>query len=353
MKLDFLLPSNVPGGAERVAINLLNQIVNKESFEIRLILFSQGNLELFYPINPKIDVLIIEGESKIEVIWSLFKLYKRTSPHCLICFLDIAIFYGLLLKLFFRIKLIISERNNPKRRKGNRFLDFFNPNLYFLADKIVLQTKKISYNYSPRFEKKKIVVIANPVLIPENKWNAEEFNNKQIIAIGRLEVQKGFDILLKAFHRVNLIFDSWSLVIIGTGSQKSELEKLTKKLKLEEKVVFLGVVKNIEQYLRKSSMYVLSSRFEGFPNTLLEAMAIGIPCIATNCDYGPVELIISGLNGMLCLPESEIDLANSIEKMISNPDLAFSYSKEAIHQAQKYSIGSISKQWIEVLNDIE
>lgn len=347
--IDLIIPKNVCGGAENVAIKLANELSHEFS-EIRIIYLNQKDTQGFYPVEEKVKTEAPTRSNKLCVLAFLIKLYYKSKPNYTICFLDIAIFYGIILKLIFKINLIISERNNPFRRKGNAFIDAINPKLYFLADKIVLQTKAISKTFSSTLNKK-IEIIPNPIFEPNQFWKISSLQNKQIIAIGRLEHQKGFDVLINAFSIIVKEYSEWKLTIIGRGSQKGKLLNQIKELNLGHCIQLIDVALNVNKYLVQSSIYVLSSRYEGFPNTLLEAQACGIPCIATNCEFGPGEIIKNNYNGLVIETESVSAIVLAFKHLISSRSLIEYFSKNSIESSKEYYIEKVLKEWMHLLSN--
>ena len=179
---------------------------------------------------------------------------------------------------------------------------------------------------------KKIEVIYNPIFLEDHLVGSSLTTEKQklIISIGRLETQKNQKMLIRAFSIFERNHPDYQLVIYGEGSQRGELEGLVSELNLTGRVLLPGVVKNVFECLQKAEVFVLSSYFEGMPNTLLEAMCIGVPSVSTKVS-GAVDLIEDGKNGYL----TEIDdcnmLASRIELLADDPELRFKIGERSSH----------------------
>jgi GalNAc-alpha-(1->4)-GalNAc-alpha-(1->3)-diNAcBac-PP-undecaprenol alpha-1,4-N-acetyl-D-galactosaminyltransferase len=204
---------------------------------------------------------------------------------------------------------------------------------------LITQTFKDSENYN---FVKRLAVIYNPIFMKNIKSKKE----KIILAVGRLNVQKGFDLLLETFATLNS--DEWRLVIAGDGVEKENLLHLIKSLKLDN-VELIGKQKDIFEWYAKSSIFVLSSKKEGFPNVLLEAMASGCAVVSFDCPHGPSEIIIHEKNGLLVKNQERGELGNSIQVLIDNALLREELSREALKVKEIYPMSKMVEQWEAVL----
>jgi glycosyltransferase involved in cell wall biosynthesis len=163
-----------------------------------------------------------------------------------------------------------------------------------------------------------------------------------IVGMGRFSREKGFDLLLRAMSRVRA---PARLLLLGEGRAEEKLRKLAKELGISEKVEFLGFRKNPYPVLRDATVFVLPSRYEGFPNGLAEAMALGVPCIATRCRTGPEELIADGENGLLVPVEDPETMARAIDRLLGDPELRERLGASARKSVQTYNSGEIVRQY--------
>jgi glycosyltransferase involved in cell wall biosynthesis len=198
-------------------------------------------------------------------------------------------------------------------------------------------------------------VIPNPVLVSPamGEKPTELLHGKRVVAMGRLTEQKGFDILLDAFGRARARFPDWSLFIIGEGPLRPVLEARSQQPDLKGSVTFAGRLDTPSSMLGVSQLFVLSSRYEGFPNALTEAMAMGLPVISTDCPTGPREIIQNGINGLLVPPEDPNALATAMERLMSDPDERTRLGHAAEHIIERYSLERIMGQWEVLLSGVQ
>jgi len=260
-------------------------------------------------------------------------------------------------------KVIVSERNFPERKKTHHQWANLRRRLYRFADGHVVQTYKISSWLRKHTRASNIAIIPNsvtypivslpPFLAPEKIVGKE---SKVILSVGKLHKQKGFDLLISAFHRIAQHTSGWMLVILGkdvqTENQRQNLQKQIDELNLNDRVKMPGCAGNISDWYRRSDIFVLSSRYEGFPNVLLEAMANGCSCISCDCDTGPSEIIINEQNGLLVPPEDVDSLAKAMERLIKDEKLRAHIAANAIKVREKFSEHKIMGMWVQFFEEV-
>jgi glycosyltransferase involved in cell wall biosynthesis len=260
-------------------------------------------------------------------------------------------------------KVIVSERNFPGRKKTNYRWAKLRRRFYRFADGHVVQTHKISCWLRKHTGASNIVIIPNavtypiaslpPILAPEKVVGKE---GKVILAVGKLHEQKGFDLLISAFHRIAQHAPGWMLVILGkdvkTGNQRQNLQQQVDELNLSDRVKMPGCAGNILDWYRRADIFVLSSRYEGFPNALLEAMANGCSCISYDCDTGPSEIIINEQNGLLIAPEDIDSLAEAMERLVKDEKLRAHIAANAIKVRENFSQHRIMDMWIQFFEEV-
>ena len=272
-------------------------------------------------------------------------------PDIIISHMDVTNVRMLLATLCLRIPIIVEDHNNPKLKGMPQPWAFLKPFTYRFASKIVLLTRDL-LNYYPKklYDHSKIVFIPNPLNLPKSISDSKEVQVKKpsFIALGSLTKQKGFDILIKAFKDVLKKQSDWNLMILGEGEQRKALEKLIKDLNLSEKVSLPGRVKNPYSILKKADIYVMSSRFEGFPVALCEAMGVGLPCISFDCPTGPADIIQHNKNGLLVEYLNQKQLTEAMVMLASNTELKQRFSREAMKINNTLEIGTIMNKWEEL-----
>ena len=196
-----------------------------------------------------------------------------------------------------------------------------------------------------------IIVIPNPVTRYPDVVKQHDGRGKRIISVGRLEKEKGFDMLIDAFSMFAERCPGWKLYIFGKGSQEKELHKQIKRLNLEWYVRINAPTNSLYEEYQKSEFYVLSSRYEGFGLVLLEAMSCGIPCVAFNCKYGPAGIIDDGRSGLLAENGNVRELAEKMIIMAADKEERLRMGIEARKQTAKYKKDNIMQKWIELLGE--
>ncbi|MEK6477766.1 glycosyltransferase family 4 protein [Catalinimonas sp. 4WD22] len=355
MKICFLVPSLVAGGAEHVMSHMANFWANK-SYSVSIITLNHPQETPFYPLEEGVDLIqlnLLEKGNSFQKAVLFFKQWNAIrreiniiKPNVLIAFLDITILLALTVRPFIQAKVIVSERNNPYLNETNPLLKKINHFLYRFSDQLVLQTNQIAHTF-PHHLQNKIRIIPNPVLPPSHKLQdkSQEQSTHTIISMGRLKWQKGYDILIKAFAPLAKAHKEWSLVIIGEGDERHHLESLCRQEGVSEQVQLVGRRYNPYDMLKEASVFVLSSRFEGFPNALCEAMAIGLPCVATQCQFGPEEIIEHNVNGILVKVNDEIALRNALELLIESSTLRKKLGEHALKITERFALAKVMNQW--------
>lgn len=349
MKICFITASLVGGGAERVIANLSNEI-SARGHEVTILLTSEMIVE--YELDSRINVFLVSNKTNGSIkgrVYRIMKLRQFFVEHKDMYYISLLTdtnIFVLLASIFTGIHLTISERNDPNRYHAKVLRDI----VYLLAKKIVFQTKDAKACYSKRLQKNS-VVIPNPV-----SNNLEEpyygKRRKQIVAVGRLEPQKNYELLLEAFGKLVLEYSEYQLVIYGKGKLKEKLLRKIQEEHLEDRVIFKGFSTNIWREEKDSAMYVLSSDYEGMPNSLLEAMAVGMPVISTNCPIGgPAMVIESEVNGLLVPVGDKEELYNAMKTFVRDEDYADKLGKEAVKIREKLGIEKICDQWLDYLMD--
>ena len=349
MKILFIISSLSSGGAERVLSLLANEFIKKN--KITITTFS--NEDSFYPLNNNIKHIklnLLQNSSNIfESLFNSFKrikiltnVIKNENPDIVISFMTHTNILSIIVSKMVGKKIIISERI-AYDFYNSRLLNLARKFIYPFSNALITQTIEDKKNYSFL---KNVYVIYNPIQINNHNINIKKENI--ILAIGRFDKQKGFDILIKVYSKIDT---NWKLYIAGEGSERKNLENLIKDLNLENKVILLGRIKNIFKWYEKSSIFVLSSKKEGFPNVLIEAMAFGCAVMSFDCPYGPGEIIDDGVNGILIENQNKEKLKEAIEKLIEDENLREKLGKNALQVREKYSIDKIAKEWEGIIKE--
>ena len=349
MKITFIITSLGSGGAERVISLLANNFI--KTYEVSILLLS--NDEIFYDFDKNISIqklnLYAPTTSIYQKLTNNFIRIKKLkqaisdeNPDILISFMTQTNILSIIASKLLSKKIIISERINYNflQSKAWKFLRIIT---YRYTDALVVQSK---------YDKERYIFCSNTHIIfnPLKIKNIQSQQREQyILAVGRIDYQKGFDRLIEAYR---LLDTSWKLLIAGEGIEKDKLQKLVLEYGLIDKVIFIGKQKNIEEYYVKASIFTLSSRMEGFPNVLVEAMGYGCASVAFDCLTGPGDIVEDGKNGFL-VPDGNIEqFAIKIQKLIDNQNIRENFSKEAKNIVERLEVSKITEQWDKLIKEV-
>ena len=356
MRIFFNVMDLSKGGAERVVNILTNEFIKKH--DVKILTNIKNSQE--YIFDEKIEIECLEKKKSSKIIRKLrrfsfikiiktYNIVRKYNPNIIICFLpEPSIRMMLVHKLFKKINapIIISERNDPNSEYQNRFFYFAMKSLFKDANGFVFQTKDAKLFFDDIISCSS-TIINNPL---NDNVEKKEINRaiitKEIVSVGRLEKQKNFELLLRAYSIFVKNNPDYKLIIYGDGREKDNLLKSIREKNLDDKVYLAGQVDNIQDKIANAALFVLSSNYEGMPNALIEAMALGIPCVSTDCPCGgPKELIEPNESGLLVPTNNEIELCNAMEKVVRDEVLARKISENAIKIREKCSKNQIIEKW--------
>lgn len=344
-KIAFVCRAVKNGGAERVFSTLANNLANKEEYMIYLITAKRQEGE--YLLSPKVRrEVLLDGNDIFKDCRTVLNELKKEEIHIVIGteFYENSLVCAL--KFFGRFKVVISERSAPKHAKISLKSKVIRRLLYHNADKVVFQTEGALKCYSKSIQRKG-VIIGNPLLEVPYK---SDVCNHEIVAVGRLSKEKNYSMLLRAFKEVHKEYPDYILRIFGEGNELEELKSLAVSNNIEKNVIFEGFRLDVHQQIMDSDIFVLTSDYEGLPNALMEAMAMGFPVIATNCPSGgPASLIENGKNGYLIPVKGELDLSKVIISLIRDKKRKQMIAKEAKKIRERYNEEIISNKWSNLL----
>lgn len=224
---------------------------------------------------------------------------------------------------------------------------------YPKLDYLLTLTDDDTADYVKMFKNTKLVVKKLTNSIPDIGELQSPLDSKTIIAAGRLVEQKGFDLLIQSFKQVIRTHPDWKLKIFGVGKDKAYLNELLIKEELFNHVYLMGPTDNIQEELLKSSIYALSSRYEGFGMVIIEAMQCGVPVVSFDCPKGPSEIIDSYNDGILVENGNIDQLAEAINYLIENPLIRKEMGAKASENVKRFSTRNIGNKWIDLFEEIE
>ena len=353
--IGFLIMNfNNGGGTEHVTAIIANELA-KRNYNITIFSCQQGKNNKF-DINDNINICSLSGERflnpllrKLNVYYCLKKEIKRRNINTIIA-VDIALYLYLIpIQIRYKIKCIAWEHFNCTIRLS-RLTEISRYLASKLANCIVVLTKGDLDNYKIRFKNiKRIEYIYNPIFFDFEKVSTS--NEKRVIAVGRLSREKGFDMLIDAWKIVEQNDNEWKLDIFGTGKLENTLKKQIEFNNLK-RCKLCGYSNNIEEEYRKSSLFVLPSRFEGFGLVVLEALSKGIPVVCFKCPGGISEIIQDNVNGIFVEQGNINELAKKILLLIHNNDLRNSLANNSSYGLEKFELSLIINQWIKLLDNL-
>lgn len=359
MKVFFLAANMAGGGAERVTA-LLTGWFYKHGTDIGLI------TDTFIPFAyntdiPKSNVYSLYNSvsqkksivSFLYMINNVRKTLKREKPDLVVGIMPWMVLVAFLANIGLPCKLIASHHTSFSR-PVNFHIAFIKRFIYPLAAATTILTKADADYLGDRLANK--VVMPNPLSFPVIKEYNFEKRRKNILAVGRLDVWhvKGFDILINAWSMIAMKYPEWTLEIAGTGSEesKSYLENMVKELKIENRVRFLGFCENIDAVMRESSIFVLSSRIEGFGMVLIEAMSQGCACASFDDGGRQKEIIRNDQEGIIVEARSPEELSSKIERLMTDDHLRLKVALAGVERSSDYELPLIARKWENLFTSI-
>lgn len=342
------------GGAEKSMIMMANYFA-KIGHEVMLSSISGD--ERPYVINDNVEVqsYSIKGHGKLAVHYEMRKntldVIWHFKPDIMISFWIQPAFYGSRLIKKIKGKSIYTLRNDPDKgysifTKIMRLVTLRN------VDGIVFQTKGAQEYFSKKIRKKS-VVIHNPIYFDPDSVQTPTERQNRIVTVGRLSDQKNQKELIKVFTKIVRCYPDFSLEIYGEGELRVELQQLIDSYGLTKKVRLMGAVDDVIEHIKDARVFVLCSIYEGLPNALMEAMAIGVPVISSDCSPGgPRELIENNVDGLLYKVGDESGLYNCLKQIIDNEERAEIMGEKARNKMESHTEKIIFNEWEKYITNI-
>lgn len=345
MNIVLITPQLNVGGGQRYVSGLANHWAE---IGHNVFIFILWHDKIFYEISPNVKIIELgfhysgSYEKITHAIRTGVKFrreIKKIKPAFILSISSTTNVFIILASFFLNTKLIVRDVYSPAVRRKN-IESLSRKYLYKYADGVIAQTEEIKESVEKDTGNRNVRVIQNPV----RSFHVDEGMQREkiVLNVAALTTRKGQRYFIEACSRINS--PEWKFVILGEGELKSKLEKQIKDLGVQDKVQLMGSVKNIDEWLLKSSIFVFPSALEGLPNSLIEAMSAGLACVSFDCETGPRDLINDGENGFL-VPVHDIDLLTSrVEELMNNEELRKKFSKEAMKSTKKLHISYISKE---------
>lgn len=351
-KIIFFIPRMTNGGAERVVALLANELSAQFSIEI----FTITDNESFYELNDNVKIsganitvskkkvirTIRNALNSIKLYYIFQKQMHLKEPDIVISFLTECNIISLLQQKR-SYKLIVSERNDP--RKYNVIYKYLLKRLYPTSDLLVCQTQIIKNV----LKCSNSIVIPNPIAVRDLPEPYFGITKKEIVAVGRLTAQKNFALLIDSFKLISEVHSEYKLRIFGEGELRQQLQNQINQLKLYDRVVLEGVKHNVMEEYREATLFVMSSDYEGFPNALVEAMAVGLPVVCTDVPSGAARELIKEQNGIVVPTGDKLALANAMDEILNNEKLQVQMKRKNLEVRKIYSVEQIASMWIKTM----
>lgn len=359
------------GGTERILTDRANYLAEIFKYECMIVTLEQKNKKNFYKLSSKIQLRDLDidysGYYKMNIFKKIVYFFKEQIKH-----------KNRLKKILeeYMPDIVISLGDNekyilPKIYKGKLILEHHFEKYYrFKEQKGILN---LLVNYILLAKEKKLKKYYDEFLVlteeDKNQWKnikarvipnflvnfpllRSDLESKKVISVGRLEYQKGYDILIEVWNKVKQKYPDWILDIYGEGSLKEALQKKINKYGLQNNIYLKGREENIQKKYLDYSMYILSSRYEGFGMVLIEAQASGLPVVSFDCPCGPKDIINHNKDGLLCKNGNIDEMAQKIIYLIENKEVRKEFGKNAQLNSFRFSKERIMNEWNNLIKDL-
>lgn len=369
MRILFIINSLSSGGAERVTTALASYLLGR-GHDVTVATLA-GRENDFYLPDARIRRLAfgLAGESigvgklvaNLRRLHALRRAIRHEQAQVVIGMMTTSAVLAILASAGLPTRVIASERNYPGMKGARSGWNMLRRLVYRFADAHVAQTQKGADWIEQHTGARNIHVIPNsvawpvpscpPVVQPDTVVPS---GRRMVLAVGTKIEQKGFDLLLEAYGRIALKLPEWDLVILGVeqAGQGAQLQAQLRAAGLGERVHLPGRVGNVGEWYERADLFVLSSRYEGFPNVLLEAMAAGCACVAFDCDTGPRDIIEPGVDGMLVPAEDTTALAAAMERLMTNDALRAQLGYAALSVRERFAEERVLARWESVIQQL-
>lgn len=337
------------GGAERVISTLSKPLA--DTFE-KISIITWREAAIFYEIDSRVNIIslpkLANSNSTLKKGLYFRSLIKKSKPNIIISFLTP---FNMLTDFFLlgvKVKIINAERNDPRFLKGGFLMKKLRNLLYGKANGILCQTEYVKAYFKGTLNKK-CHIIYNPVFMAEDMAGAALKTKKEnrIVSVGRLHYQKNHKLLIDAFKIFHSSHNQYTLTIYGTGDLYDETIEYVRQLNLENAIELAGEKENVKELILNAKAFVMTSRFEGMSNALIEAMCLGLPCISTKVS-GATDLIFNGENGFLVGTDAS-KISEALSLITDNEEISSRMGHKAINTALSLNVNSIAKNWIDYI----
>lgn len=351
-KIAFYIGSLNKGGAERVFVNLAEYFLNQD---YQIVMVTQYQKEDEYELAKGIDRVISDitpqetTKSRIRNfcrrVGKLHRIWKTEQPDLVLSCVGKNNFMVIVTTMFTKTKPIVSVVGEAQEEYPNRLMKTLANILFPFATGVILQTERSRAFFSKRVNKTTVILpnSLNPFFLRPMFLGERE---KRIVSVGRLDANKNHEMMIRAWANLAVKYPEYTLTIYGEGELRDYLQEMITSLGLSDKVFLPGVIPNVAERIEKASLFLLTSYSEGVSNALIEAMALGLPVIATDVPSGgTVELIEHGKNGWIIPVGDEKALEEAIDRLLSDSDFAGKLGQQAYKLQEKFAPERVNSQW--------
>lgn len=347
MKIGIIIGYLGIGGAERVAANLANWLT--EQGDTVVFFHTKRPAEKEYPLHPAIVRHVCFAKSKMEIISKMRKCLRLERPDVVLIMSSPMCVYAIPAITGLNIPTVVSERSAPKNARVKKSTRILADRFMKRADAYVFQTNGAKAYFKQSIQARG-TVIPNPLDVQGLPKPYAGERTKRFVAMGRLIKEKNYPLLVRAFTEFRRQYPEFTLDIYGDGRERESVQALIEQCGASDCITLHPARDDVLTAVQDAFAFVLSSDLEGMPNALIEAMAIGLPCISTDCPSGgPADLIENRVNGLLVPVDDVPALANAMQELCQDAELRASVSKQAITIRERLAIDVIGKKWREVL----
>jgi GalNAc-alpha-(1->4)-GalNAc-alpha-(1->3)-diNAcBac-PP-undecaprenol alpha-1,4-N-acetyl-D-galactosaminyltransferase len=361
MKVLCLIPDLESGGAQRV-MTWLSEGLGRRGHQVTLVCLSSDEERPTYRRPTGVEVVHLGINSVSGSVWEALRanwrrirtvrrMYVLKQPDVVLSFLDTTNVLALGAALGTGWPVVVSEHTDPARSSIGSAWSIGRQVLYYRARAIVLLAEGMRESFGSGLQGS-IRILPNPVVVsPGDQVDSPPAGRKRLLAVGRLDPVKGFDRLIDAFASMASRFETWDLAILGEGRERGTLEEQVARLGLGNRIRLLGERQDPFPVYRGSDAFVLSSHREGFPMVLVEAMACGLPAVATNCSPAITEILEGGRSGLIVSEQSQADISQGLNRLLDDRELREAFGRAAPAVASRFAPEAVLDRWEQLLSE--
>ena len=369
MKLLFFIHALSGGGAERVTTSLANHWADK-GWDITIVTLAHESLDV-YPLHPcvkRISLNLAKDSANVFAglvnnlrrVLALNRVMRKCKPDVAIGMMSTTnVILALASQGLRKVKVVVSERTHPPSNPLGNTWETLRRFSYGHVAAVVALTQKSASWLNESTHARRVLVIPNAATYPLPRHpplvdpaTVLHSGRHILLAMGRLVPEKGLDTLIDAFSRVAKDYPDWNLVIVGEGPDSDALHEQVVSRELGSRVIFSDRVGNVGDWYDRADLFVLSSRFEGFPNALVEAMAYGVCSVSFDCDTGPADIIRHEVDGLLIAPGDANQLSVAMARLMGDSNLRRQFASRAVEVRERYSLARVVTKWEMLFEEI-